>query len=103
MTDYNFYSDHIEVVFDGDVILDSRKNNMRRILRELYYDFTIFQGLPTNRQSLECFTSILSIIATLCNSSNFDNSELSSIISNVFMLSRRRHFGQFHIHFITSK
>lgn len=102
MTDYNFYSDHIEVVCDGEVILDSRTSSMSRILDELYYDFSISK-YPTNSNSRENFDSLKSIIATLSHPSSLDDVDLASILSNLFIISPRRNFGLFHVHFMTSK
>lgn len=103
MTHYNFYSDHIEVVLDGDVILDSRKHSMRTILDELYYDFTICTIYPTTSLSRAYFDSLCSVVATLSNSTNYDDAEAACIITNLFNLSRRRNFGHFRVNFITSK
>lgn len=103
MTHYNFYSDHIEVVLDGDVILDSRTSSMQRILDELYYDFTICDYHFPTPLSRACFDSLCSVVATLSNSSNYDDAEAACIISNLFILCRRRNFGHFRVNFITSK
>lgn len=102
MIDYNFYSDHIEVVCDGQVILDSRTCSMSRILDELYYDFSISE-YPTNSKSRENFDSLTSIIATLSHPSSLGDVDLVCILSNLFIISPRRNFGHFHVHFITSK
>ena len=103
MTHYNFYSDHIEVVYDDDVILDSRTKGMLRILDELSYDLDLAKCFTSCSNVLGLLASLKFIIDTLRNSTNSEDVDKFVIISNLFLNFRRRTYGHFIVHFKTSK
>lgn len=103
MTHYNFYSDYIEVFFNGDVLLDSRTSNMQRICDELIYDFSIYKRYPISALPSDLIDSFLSTLNIARNIDNIDDAALFSILRNIFYVSRRRTFVHFRVNFITSK
>lgn len=97
MTNYNFYSDHIEVVFDGDVILDSRTCGIKRILDEFSYDLSTARISSPKDCTSKSFLSLAAIIDYLHTVNEPDNAGVFNFLRNHFIASRRRNFFHFRV------
>lgn len=102
MSNYNFYLDHIEVVFEGDVILDSRSCGMGRILDEFSYDISLVQKSTSKECLGKSFSSLANIIHYLTTISDPEQANVFRFLCNHFIASRRRNFGHFRVNVLTS-
>lgn len=103
MVHYNFYSDHVEVVFEGETILDSRSCGMSRILDELSYDISIAQVSTSKECKSASFSHLAYIIHYLITIADSDNASVFVFLRNHFIASRRRNFYHFRVNILTSK
>lgn len=94
---YNFYSDHVEVVFDGEVILDSRSCGMQRILDEFSYDLSISRISYPKECTSKSFSHLAYLINYLHTIKEPDNSGVFTFLRNHFIASRRRDFFHFRV------
>ena len=100
MTHYNFYFDHIEVVFENDVLFDTRKCSFLCISENLTFDLKISCHYPKNERYTKQFEAVISLINDVMATSNLRDPSILGRLRNIFLAVGRRNFGHCFVHII---